>query len=283
MMRRVVVGALAVLAPACSLLFPLDEFRSGATATGDAAEGGGAPSTGDAGDASAEDAVTIPQRYREEVLADEPVLYLRFGEKAGSTASDERKQRNGTYGSGVVLDAPGAIAGDVDTAARFDGKANSVVTIPPGLDFPGTLPFSVEVWVLQTATPGLGWAIDHQIYGSNRNGWGLLFNDTQIGFERWRDDTHTGVSTGLTLTKGTYQHVVVTFDGSRNVLYVDGVAAGERIEAVSMVPMTSSWTAGAQNCGCAPDNFIGSLDELAIYDKALPAGRVLAHFHAAGR
>jgi hypothetical protein len=141
----------------------------------------------------------------------------------------------------------------------------------------------VEVWALQTARTDYGWAVDHQLYNPT-NGWALRFSPAQISLERTLDGQFAPIQTQIPLEKDTYQHVVATFDGTTGVLYVDGNPVQTRPSSPSLKPMTSSsWMAGAQNCGCKSSNFIGSLDELAVYDRALGPERVLSHYRASGR
>lgn len=292
MRARSFLVLLALGASACTFLFPLDEPDAGAPDAGggaDAASDSATASDTAAAESAAPDAATdAPNEgsrlpYPAEVLADKPVLYLRFGEKTGTAARDETQQRSPTYGGEAKLGAKGAILNDPDTAATFTGAATSTVVIPPGLDFPGTAPFSVEVWALETTPNDFGWAVDHQVYGAGRNGWGLRFAKTLLSFERWADNNLTSVQSPSPLVNGKYQHIVATFDGTVAVLYVDGTLAQTSPSSTLMHPMTTGWSAGSQNCGCATANFTGSLDELAVYDRALPATRVLAHYRASGR
>ncbi|MDB4933553.1 MAG: Autotransporter adhesin [Labilithrix sp.] len=270
---RNLLAVLPFFATACTFLFPLDDVIPDEADAADAA--------GTQGDA-ASDAPGARLPYPAAVLDDAPVLYLRLGEKSGPTARDETERRSPTYGGQVTYSAKGAIANDPDTAATFTGSGTSTVSIPEGLDFPGTAAFSVEVWARQTTRNQFGWAVDHQVYG-NRNGWSLRFGDKVIGFERWVDNEVSGVTWPNALQVDTYQHIVGTFDGAVAVLYVDGKEAQRAPSSLAMKPMKTSWSAGSQNCACGSSDFIGSLDELAVYDHVLSAARVLAHYHASGR
>lgn len=291
---RSLLAVLPLFATACTLLFPLDglgtaqpsDAGADANAVDDASDaapadaGDAAPADAAAGDASVDAA---QGRYATEVLADGPVLYLRLGEKAGPDARDETQQRSPTYGGGVTFGAPGAIMNDPDTAVSFSGSPGSSLALPPGLDFPGKAPFTVEVWARRTANNPYGWAIDHQTY-MNRNGWSLRFAMDSIAFERWSSSNDlSGTATPSPLQANTYQHVVATFDGAAMVLYVDNKLITSGTSNLSMNPMTTTWSLGAQNCACSVANFTGSLDEFAVYDKALSAARIDAHYHASGR
>src|SRR5262249_17379936 len=99
--------------------------------------------------------------YRTEVIADAPLIYLRFGEARGWTAVDEMGTYNGAYpDAGITFGAEGAISGDTNAAVRFDGTAG--IQMPPSVDFAGTSPFTVELWAKQNQVDGIAFAVDHE-------------------------------------------------------------------------------------------------------------------------
>jgi hypothetical protein len=73
---------------------------------------------------------------------------------------------------------------------------------------------------------------------------------------------------------GSYSHVVATYDGTTMSLYLNGIHNSDKQDTDPRITST------AMGIG---ENFVGSIDEVAIYDHALDAGRVSAHFHASGR
>lgn len=248
-----------VMVDACSLAFPVH------VAPDDA--GGGATSS-DGGPASS---------YRAVVLADGPAVYLRLGESAGPSARDEIGAYSGSYpGGGISYAVPGAIAGDPDTAVAFDGTSG--IAMPVGLDFPGVAPFTVEVWALQTGTPGLSFVLDHESF-TTREGWTLHMDDS-VALERWHDGSPSGsvASQGKPLPRGAYHHVAASFDGSVVRLFIDGaLVASSPSLPVPLKSLGNGWTIGAQNC-CTGAGFIGSLDEIAVYDKVLSAAQIKHHY-----
>jgi hypothetical protein len=85
--------------------------------------------------------------YADAVLTDSPIGYWRLGETSGNVAADSSPNGlAGTYTGGVTLGVGGAINGDPNTAARFDGTNDLVSMGDPAsgrLDF-GTADFTVE-------------------------------------------------------------------------------------------------------------------------------------------
>jgi len=219
--------------------------------------------------------------YREVVLADRPVGYWRLDETSGTVAHDSSgNDNNGTITGGVTLGVPGALA-SADTAMAFDG-AGKIAT-------PATMQsrsFSAECWVnvdpsvpsnnyprfLGTAAfEGLsGWYI-----GSNGNG----VNGYYIAVESGVTSPYWYQANSGDETAGVYHHVVGTYDYASNnlSLYVDGALTAHMAPASVAAISSTALVLGAHPGG---DNLTGSLDEVAIYDYALTAAQVAAHYAA---
>jgi hypothetical protein len=270
-------AVMAVTIVACNGILGIED-RPLRDDTSDGGEGGDG---GDAGDAGASEA-SATSAYPAAIMADKPLVYLRFGEKSGTIGHDEMGHLDATYPpSGVTLGAAGALSNDSNTAIELDGTG--VLHFPEGVDFEGLAPFSVEVWVRASAQ-GLGqypYVIDHNLY-EPRRGWDLLVGTQGVYFERW--DVTVGPALGMEPPPPaeTWHHVVGTFDGAMQMLFVDGSVVMTATVARAKLPrVTGGFTAGGQNCACSGLRFVGRLDELAIYDRALPAARVTAHYKAA--
>ncbi|MEA2747164.1 MAG: hypothetical protein QOI41_1307 [Myxococcales bacterium] len=217
--------------------------------------------------------------YRSAVLVDGPVMYVRFGESSGGIAHDEVGHTDGTYpASGADLRVPGALTNDPDTAIAFSGVSN--VQFAAGIEFLDVAPFSVELWIKHDVTTPNGFVLDHESYP--RQGWSLFVDDKGVYFERF-GDVNASTAGQNALADGAWHHIVGTWDGSVQRLYVDAKLADARSNAVSIPKPVGTWTVGGQNCVCTNNFFTGALDELALYDRALAPDRIDAHFHAAGR
>jgi hypothetical protein len=249
-------------------------------------------SLGDSSVSPGDSSVSHP--YPTEVMKDAPLVYLRFGERQGPTALDETGHDNGVYpGVGVLYGAPGALAGDSNTAVRFDGSAGITMPPAPGLDFVDTAPFSIEVWAKldELGTSGWWWIVDHQKYVSStdREGWDVLIDWTGTYGPpgRWvseRNRQFIGsdtVGSTVGLSSGKYHYLVATFDGQRQGIYIDGQLQHEsgNTPLPSLLMTNIPWTVGSTTWG--GQGFIGLLDELAIYSIALGQDRILAHYRAA--
>src|SRR4051812_21808862 len=99
--------------------------------------------------------------------------YWRLDDSPGSpTACDALGAHPGSYSGDVQLGVAGALAGDGDTAANFDGiGASAAVPDAAALDLGDS--FSVDAWARRLTTGGT----ENQVVASKQNGsWVLMFN-----------------------------------------------------------------------------------------------------------
>ena len=232
-------------------------------------------------DSVAPDGSPQASRYRDAVLADAPVVYLRLGELSGTVAKAAAGP-DGVYSvSGIALGEPGALGGDLDRAAPLtDGSGR--LTVGEAAAFEGKVPSSIEIWVKAAPTDaGLGFLMDHTRYEGSRDGWVLRSNDDVVAIERWSAGESRSVIAPA-VSKGEWHHLVVTYDGLNQRIYVDSVKRGEGGGDLPIPSRESTLTIGHQSCSCGGSNsFVGSIDEVAIYDKVLTDARVAAHWAAA--
>ena len=90
--------------------------------------------------------------YGAAVYNDEPDLFWRLGELSGTVAKDSGPNASdGVYTGGVTLGATGAVTGTTNTAASFDGVNGGVYSNAPVTN-PTT--YSEEAWFKTTTTRG---------------------------------------------------------------------------------------------------------------------------------
>lgn len=284
-MRRLYMFSLAIGVAStlgCSLLVDWSTFADGAVDAPRDAGDGAISSQTDANAAPDANGPSSVSRYRAAVIEDGPLLYLRLGESRGATAKDEIGTTNGTYSSaGLTYGAPGALAGDPDTAMTFkDGSGR--IDLPFSAEFDGLNPFSVEVWVRAApANTTLGFVVDHEIHGSARRGWALRVGE-DISLERWASESTSRSIGNISPAAGSWHHVVGVFTGTRQSLYLDGALFVEDGDNLAIPDVGTPYSIGHQSCDCNAENsFVGDLDELAIYAKPLTAERISAHYAAA--
>ncbi|MBX3226673.1 MAG: LamG domain-containing protein [Labilithrix sp.] len=272
--------ALALACGACSLATSLDGLSggdananaapgddAGATATPPATDGGEPPP--DAGDDPLDP-------YGREVSADAPSSWWRFEEEAGaSTVADARGGHAGTPSQEMVLGVPGAIG----KGARFAPWGG--LDVGDVYDFAGASSFTLEVWAADEPNGKDRWIFSKRDEDVDPfQGWIMYArgSDSHVHFEFWGQGVDLSTQTRDRLASG-FVHLVLTVAAEPSgravsTMYVDGVPqGGGTIDPKIDAPNTGEHlTIGA--------SFTGVLDEVAIYERALPRERIVAHFEA---
>jgi len=252
--------------------------------------------------------VTKAANYPSTVISDGANLYWRFDEtttpwvqdKSGVTAPALAKTAglNGLYQNGITLNAPGAIAGDSDTAAQFNGTDGYVYS---DQQKPAPTTYSIETWIKTTTTNG-GKIIG---YGSGvpatNSGNAVLSGnyDRQVYMDNSGRLTFGIYSGGVSALRsanayndGTWHHIVATQGSVGMKLFVDGIKVGQNAVSANQ-SYSGNWHVGGDNLNgwpnqpyLAPDHpnyyFAGTIDETAVYPTVLSAQQVVNHYQLAG-
>lgn len=227
--------------------------------------------------------------YAGKVLLDEPVAYWRLGETEGTTAVDETGNgHDGTYGGGFTLGQPSLIDDEGDAAVLFDRATTGRVDLVDHADW-DTTEITLEVWaktsldavqmlVIRDDQDGIRMYQFRINAASQGNGFQLSVRPGIGNVVRYTPDPGDG------LNDGEVHHLVGNVDDSDNMrLYLDGVlVAGPVLTTQGLVATDYPPTIAARLSQGSYDGneFDGVLDEVAFYDYALSAERVLAHYEA---
>jgi signal peptidase I len=226
------------------------------------------------------------QYYRSSVLGDSPSFYWRLDETSGSAVDDETS--NGRDATLASASSSWSQAGAITSESSNTALKVSQAAVTANTAVSGPAAFSVEAWFKTTSSNGgriLGFGngsgvnasstVDRQLYlGTN--------GKTYFGV----GSSKTVVASASTLDNGAWHHVVGTYtSGSRGMkLYVDGKLQGSA--TATPVSMSGYWRAGAEGMSGWTSNpgqyFDGTLDELAVYNKALTASQVKEHYDDSG-
>jgi hypothetical protein len=218
-----------------------------------------------------------PATYKATVLADRPLSYWRLDETSGTIAGDQTVANPGTYVS-PALGSPGLIASEpTNSAVGFNGTSSDVRIGQSGaLNF--TTALTLEAWISPTTLPPAGSARSilskPGSYALQLNGSALAFTVVEFGVRNTVSAPQGSVAAG-----GVY-HVVGTYDGVNERLYVNGVQ-------LAVVPLAGSpeQTLGGMHIGSwdgSSEFCAGTIDEAAVYPAVLSPERIVAHFNVAG-
>ncbi len=195
------------------------------------------------------------------------VSYWKFDEGSGTIAFDSVDSHPGT------LVGPVWITGQVGNALQFD-STSWVSMSDNGLPI-GSDPRTVEAWI-KTTDAGIGAIF---VYGTPFE-YGQLYyvgknyppGENNIRASQWG----AGVETyGVNAMDGNWHHIAVRSDGSGNYeIYVDGVLRGSGYMLTNTV-LSGIATIGAYKVYYeGTDQFIGQIDEVAIYNRALSSEEI---------
>lgn len=291
--RLALLAAIAVFVVGCSLVRSFDGFDEGhpsAEAGADARDGDGSSPPGDAAASDAPADGEDAGGYRAVVLSDHPVGYFPLDEAAGTTlVADVTGGPPATALNQVTLGEPGIHGG----SAHFTGSIDDYIAVGDRFDFPNGQPFSFEFWAKPTI-------LEQAYYNPLTKrafpaGYSMYFTHSGDGtfasftWDMGNADASAMLyapfprTTKIPLPDGSTQffdagfvgdwvHVVGVFDGKAMTLYFDGVAAGLQSNAIAPTDVAEALRIGYV--------YLGNLDEIAFYDKALSTDRILAHYHA---
>jgi PKD repeat protein len=244
-----------------------------------------ASNNGGSGSKTRVDYVTVTPSvasYQAEVLADSPVSYWRLGEATGTTAADSAGSSTGSIKGGIVTGAPGALAGDANTAMSFDGTTG-YVSVPNSSSLNLTGDLSIELWAKPGALDNTTRAAVHKGGASGYPSYQYRLGLTSSNF--WRGTVFIG-SDNYTVTSpsiakaNTWTFLAMTRRGSTLTLYMNGVAVATTTASASPLNTSTGVLAVGRTGSTSVDYFKGSLDEVAVYPAALSPARITAHYRA---
>jgi hypothetical protein len=178
-----------------------------------------------------------------------------------------------TYGSGKVAQA-----------FKLDGT-NDHITFPDG---PSLRPisFTIEGWFQINASNGVRVLVAKPIAGGTRDSFALWLQDG-ILYATIQSPVATGPQLQFAFAPsfGRWYHIAYTFDGptKKQVLYVDRALAAVGLGTILPGYDTSPWVLGADLENGNPSWFFqGTIDEFALYNRALSGEEITSIYDAGG-
>jgi Heparinase II/III-like protein/Concanavalin A-like lectin/glucanases superfamily/Heparinase II/III N-terminus/Bacterial Ig domain len=198
-----------------------------------------------------------------------------------STAVDALGSAAGKYVGAHSTVADGALVGEDDPAAAFDGKT-SALAVSGAPDYAGTQPYTLELWVRPSTIDGTYRFLvaREETTTAGRQGTGIWLSSGGLGFERWTNGVSATVHYTAGLPVGVWSYVTATYDGTTMRLYVNGSQVGSRESSAPLLAQDGPTEIGAGAGGHA-DFFSGDIGEVALYSRAIIRSHVSAHHAAA--
>ena len=186
------------------------------------------------------------------------VGYWTFDEGSGSTAADSSGNGNNGTLANFPSDNSEWVSGTVGSGAlQFGGTNQEVIAPCPAT---GITSYSISGWIKTSSTPILSammsWGNNAYIMDDTAHGTGFTTDGAFL------DGAHVGTS----LIDGKWHHIVGTYDGVNDSLYIDGALAATATN-------TSTLQSGCA-IGYAYTYFNGSIDDVRVYNRALSASEV---------
>jgi len=204
------------------------------------------------------------------VLANANGLVAAYGfeEASGTTVLDSSGNSVGGYMSNTVRSASGRYGKGITF-----GGASSMVVVPENslLDITGSL--SIEAWVKPTAA-GTNWQ-NVVLKGGPNTALSYILNAVgmpSLDPSFFVSPASSGVFGPVSLPINAWTHLAGTYDGATMKIYTNGVLAASVAQTGTIAPSTDGLFIGGNPY--YGHNFIGTIDEVRIYNRALSAGEV---------
>ncbi|MEM9345948.1 MAG: LamG domain-containing protein [Planctomycetota bacterium] len=165
-------------------------------------------------------------------------------------------------------------------SASFSGSGNSDEVVVGDIDLTGT-GYTLMAWVL---SDGNSLGNDYIAGKENAYHLGIRSSGTVWGSVRTDAGGNTFTPTGdngstIATTGNTWSHIVVVYDGTSLLRYVDGTLTGNAVaNSGNMLPNDTDFKIG-NDSGSANRLFVGNIDDVALFDEALSAADILAIYN----
>lgn len=199
------------------------------------------------------------------------VSYWRLGESSGTTAADAQGVASGTYVNSPELGVASLLKGETDTAVNFDG-IDDHVSITPVSALNMTSEVTLEAWIRADTLQGT-------IVRRNNSYELRAQSDGSVLFRVWIGEAvQTLTSAEGKVKAGTVYHVAGTYDGTAMRIFLNG-------KEIASKALKGSMTHNSNTLYIARNDFSNTyfddvIDDVAIYDKALPEATLAEHYQS---
>jgi hypothetical protein len=215
--------------------------------------------------------------YLPMVRADGPTAYWRLGEASGTTATDELGAFNATYQNTPTLGVAGRISGN--TAVTFDSSQSEHATAGDISAF-DTGDCTYECWFKTSTTSGDRYMVSEGSSASNNDQCRMGVHNTVLTADLFKSSgsDFTTINGTTNCADGNWHHAVLVKSGTNFTLYLDGHQEAQDTTIPTTGLVADRATIGAARAASTSSYWNGTLDEPAIYKRALSAAEILQHY-----
>jgi len=218
--------------------------------------------------------------YQNTVLADNPVGYWSLNETSDTTAADiSGGGYTGTYNGGVVLNQTGALSTLSNHAALFTGPNPTRITTVSNAIWNriNGQSITVEAWIKPNWSSGYRTIIANRVNISTTPNWELYQHQNDGSLQFHGSVQYKG---NYIPPNNTWTYVVATVDSAgSSKLYINGIVMQTVANYTYYLNAASTLIIGAASTA-GEEPYSGTIDEVAIYNKALTAAEIAQHYAA---
>ncbi|MCK5560097.1 MAG: LamG domain-containing protein, partial [Thermoplasmata archaeon] len=213
------------------------------------------------------------------------VMYLPLNEGSGGTTNDKTTNNNDGTLSGATWNSGGKYGSCLYLSGGGQWMDGDCVEVDhdSSLDITGSL--SIEAWIKATGSDAYNFIVDKYSQNSGAT-WGYSFylDGGKIKLGLFTGSTGNKGVTGTSNLKDNNWHFVTgVYNGNSILVYVDGVlensgaytlGPGSTLNKLGVGKRLSGWGAYGP--------FLGRIDEVRVYDRALTQTEIQTHYNGVG-
>ena len=223
-------------------------------------------------------------QYGAATYAAGPDFYWRLNESGGPVAADATSNDNrGIYSGSLTYGQPGAVTGTSDKSVGF---LSNTTFLSSASNFVPAFTYTEEIWFKTNTIRGgklLGFGSSQSQPSTNIDRNLTMTNAGKIRFGVLNGATQVVVESPLSYNNNAWHHAAATQSAEGMRLYVDGVLVGSDPNKISS-SFTGYWRVGHDTvwAGSTNTNFVGQLDEVATYPRALTLQEIKSRYRKGG-
>lgn len=224
-------------------------------------------------------ATWLTPNHEQTYLDEHPIIYYRLGETSGTTAIDSSgNERHGTYSGAYSLGQPSALSSSLpDPDKSFYTPNLGGVTLPTAQFPPLRNQITISAWIYPVSITGTRHIVSKMNANLTANdtnwSWGFRTNAARLELVVRGSGTQTSTTTANYVVLNTWQHVAVVYNGSNIYFYYNGTLVDTKSGTRSFSNTSTADVKVGLNSQ-STSNFMGGIDEVAVFDYAMSAQKL---------